>query len=91
MPRDYQELRGLARTSVAGHALAIGSIAPEACAEALRRLEIAPEPPSASANQLLLDASRQQDDRGAPLCLRCRVSWPLEAKLRALHRHLGMT
>lgn len=89
MPRDYQELRCLVRSSAAGQALAIGGITPEACGQALRQLEIKPEPPSASADELLLEASKIQDDQGALLCLRCRVSWPLEAKLHALHRQFG--
>lgn len=35
----------------------------------------------------LLEECRQRDDRGAFLSLRCRVSWPLEHKIRDWYRH----
>lgn len=44
------------------------------------------EQPSPEHDQLLLLHCRQDDDPGAFLCLRCRVSWPLEQKVRSLHR-----
>lgn len=37
-------------------------------------------------DQLLLEEARQHEDQGAFLCLRCRVSWPLEQRVRNLHR-----
>lgn len=43
------------------------------------------EEPCTAADQALLEASRDADDRDALLCLRCRVSHPLERKLRWMH------
>lgn len=37
-------------------------------------------------DQRLLQECRQNEDSGAFLCLRCRVSWPLEQRVRTLHR-----
>ncbi|MCP9826286.1 hypothetical protein [Synechococcus sp. EJ6-Ellesmere] len=37
----------------------------------------------------LLQSSTQAADQGSLLCLRCRVSHPMEAKLRALHRQFA--
>lgn len=56
-------------------------------AEALRKhglVEI--EAPSREHDHLLLEETRQNEDQGAFLCLRCRVSWPLEQRVRCLHR-----
>jgi hypothetical protein len=44
------------------------------------------ESPSRDHDQRLLQACEQADETGAFLCLRCRVSWPLEQRLRSLHR-----
>ncbi|MBD2548693.1 helix-turn-helix domain-containing protein [Microcystis elabens FACHB-917] len=89
MTRHYQELRGLVRSSEALGGITVGSISQAACGEALRRLTIEPDPPSSSSDHQLLEASRQDNDRAALLCLRCRVSHPLEAKIRGLHRQYG--
>ena len=89
MTRHYQELRRLVRSSDAAGGLAIGAIIIDAPEEALSRLRLEPDPPSTDSDLQLLDASQQQDDRSALLCLRCRVSHPLEAKLRGLHRQFG--
>lgn len=44
---------------------------------------------SDAADQRLLTACRDDSDDGALLCLRCRVSHPLEQKLLALHRQFS--
>jgi len=89
MARHYQELRGLVRAVDAVGGITVGTIHLEACGEALRRLTLEPDPPSTSSDHRLLAASQQHDDLGALVCLRCRVSHPLEAKLRGLHRQFG--
>ncbi|MEB3332606.1 MAG: hypothetical protein VKI83_08955 [Synechococcaceae cyanobacterium] len=43
------------------------------------------EAPSREHDQQLLQACEQPGDAGAFLCLRCRVSWPLEQRVRSLH------
>jgi transcriptional regulator NrdR family protein len=59
---------------------------PEA-GEALRRHGLAEiELASREHDQLLLQKTHQGEDQGAFLCLRCRVSWPLEQRVRNLHR-----
>lgn len=40
-------------------------------------------------DERLLAETRQHDHQGAFLCLRCRVSWPLEKKIRNMHRQLA--
>ncbi|MCP9826226.1 hypothetical protein [Synechococcus sp. EJ6-Ellesmere] len=45
--------------------------------------------PSRPLDELLLAETRKNDHQGAFLCLRCRVSWPLEQKIRAMHRQLA--
>jgi predicted XRE-type DNA-binding protein len=45
----------------------------------------ASEAPSRDHDQRLLQACEQAGDTGAFLCLRCRVSWPLEQLVRNLH------
>lgn len=45
--------------------------------------------PSRPHDEQLLAETRQHDHQGAFLCLRCRVSWPLEQKIRAMHRQLA--
>ncbi|MGB5134451.1 MAG: hypothetical protein WBN89_04680 [Prochlorococcaceae cyanobacterium] len=45
--------------------------------------------PSRPHDERLLAESRQHDHQGAFLCLRCRVSWPLEQKIRSMHRQLA--
>jgi len=47
------------------------------------------EKPLGEHDELLLQESRNNDHQGAFLCLRCRVSWPLEQKVRALHRQFA--
>lgn len=47
--------------------------------------------PSREHDQLLLEAARQNEDQGAFLCLRCRVSWPLEQRVLSLHRQFQRT
>lgn len=89
MPRHYQELCCLVRTSGAAEGFAIGAISLEAPEAALRSLTLEPDPPSTFSDSRLLEASQLQGDRGALLCLRCRVSHPLEAKVRGLHRQFG--
>lgn len=55
--------------------------------EALRRHGLGDiEAASREHDQLLLAETRQNEDLGAFLCLRCRVSWPLEQRVRSLHR-----
>lgn len=55
--------------------------------EALRRHGLGEiETPNREHDQLLLVEARQNEDQGAFLCLRCRVSWPLEQRVRSLHR-----
>jgi hypothetical protein len=44
------------------------------------------EAPSREHDQQLLQACEQTGDAGAFLCLRCRVSWPLEQRVRSLHQ-----
>lgn len=44
------------------------------------------EAPSREHDQRLLQACEQAGDTGAFLCLRCRVSWPLEHRVRSLYR-----
>lgn len=61
-------------------------------AEALRRHGLEEiEAASCEHDQLLLEEARQNDDQGAFLCLRCRVSWPLEKRVSSLHRQFQST
>ena len=47
------------------------------------------ERPSREQDERLLQDCRENGDAGAFLCLRCRVSWPLEQRLRSLHQQFG--
>jgi hypothetical protein len=47
------------------------------------------EQPSRHQDQQLLETCQASDHRGAFLSLRCRVSWPLEQKVRAMHRQFA--
>ena len=83
MAQPYCELRTLhhqdGRTG-----LTIGSQPLSAAQEAWLRLGLAPQEPAAALDALLLRHSQQHGDGAALLCLRCRLSWPLEQKLRDL-------
>ena len=81
---EYTVLRRLATGgAITGRALPLA-------AAALMELGMqAVERAVAGQDSVLLAASREEDHRGALLCLRCRVSWPLEQRVRALHRQFA--
>lgn len=79
--QEYSILRSLSSGG------AIVGLTPQAASEALLELGLSEiEKPARDHDGLLLGESREHDHRGAFLCLRCRVSWPLEQRVRALHR-----
>lgn len=83
-PAGCEEYRVLRCLSSQG---AIVSREPPAAQDALAELGLEEtQQPSAAHDALLYQASREQNHRGTLLCLRCRVSWPLEQRVRALHR-----
>jgi hypothetical protein len=88
---DYVHLKALVgapqsrRSTASGRppdAASIGTLSPAAAAEAVCKHEIQDVAPRQ--DRVLLDACKV-GDRGAFLCLRCRVSHPLEKGIRALH------
>lgn len=87
MTSNYHELRTIVQRSQGRTAFAIGSRTPVAAAKAMERHGV--DEASDSADQLLLAACRDAGDDGAFLCLRCRVSHPLEQKLLGIHRQFS--
>jgi hypothetical protein len=82
--QEYTVLRRLATGgSITGRALPLAAAAlVELGLQEVERVD-------ADQDSVLLAASRVEDHRGALLCLRCRVSWPLELRVRALHRQFA--
>ncbi|MEB3183402.1 MAG: hypothetical protein VKN15_03320 [Cyanobacteriota bacterium] len=76
----YGVLRCLSLQGITGREL--GEAGEAMLRHGLREIEAA----SREHDQLLLEEARQNEDQGAFLCLRCRVSWPLEQRVRTLHR-----
>lgn len=77
--REYSELRRLRGDGIRGQSCA-------AAAACLVDRELDAAEPSPALDQRLLRISQEQGDAAALLCLRCRVSHPVEAWLRAAHR-----
>jgi len=77
--REYSELRRLQADGVGGRPC-------PAAAACLATLEPEASEPSSALDQRLLEYCQAQNDAAALLCLRCRVSHPVEAWLRAIHR-----
>ena len=79
--QEYTVLRRLATgVSITGRSLPLAAAAlVEMGLQEVERTD-------AGQDSVLLAACRVEDHRGALLCLRCRVSWPLEQRVRALHR-----
>ncbi len=86
---NYSELLSLLAAPRTNRGIRIGSQRPAEAASTLDRLGLVAALPSASIDRQLLTSSVQAADQGALLCLRCRVSHPMEAKLRALHRQFA--
>jgi hypothetical protein len=83
---SYLELRALISSPQGRSAITIGSLQPDAAATAAAKHGL--HEPSAAGDRLLLAACSTSDD-GAFLCLRCRISHPIEQKLRDLHRRFA--
>jgi len=88
MDGEYQRLRTLVAAQGSQRAFRIGEIAPPQASEALQRLGLAGVAHQ-QADRSLWQVSTGQDDPGALLCLRCRVSQASYQKLQALHRQFG--
>ncbi len=86
MSASYQQLRMLMPGKGAGAAVVLGCRDQPLAAAAAARHSLGD--PSPAADRLLLAASNEGDD-GAFLCLRCRVSEPIEEKIRGIHRQYG--
>ena len=86
MTSSYLELRALISSPQGRSAITIGSLQPDAAATAAAKHGL--HEPSAAGDRLLLAACSTSDD-GAFLCLRCRISHPIEQKLRDLHRRFA--
>lgn len=88
MAESYLEIQAL-RNRAGG--LAIAAQAPSGLAaaqQALQALDLEPHDPTPQADRALKDRSQEQDDPGALLCLRCRISHPIRERLQALYnRH----
>jgi len=85
---SYQELRALITSYGIHQGISIGSIKPEAAAAAADHHGV--DAPSPQSDRLLLTAcAASEGDDGAFLCLRCRISHPIEQKLRDLHRRFA--
>ncbi len=83
---SYLELRTLVSSPQSRFAIAIGSrhLPAAAASAAMHGLQ----EPSAAGDRLLLRVCSTGDD-GAFSCLRCRISHPIEQKLRDLHRRFS--
>ena len=89
MADDYEKLSSLRAAPATERGMNLSSTRLSAAVAALDRLGLAAETPSAPVDRQLLSSATQAADQGALLCLRCRVSHPMEAKLRALHRQFA--
>jgi hypothetical protein len=56
-----------------------------AAQQALQALGLEEHEPSPQADRTLIARSQEQDDHGALLCLRCRISHPIRDKIQALY------
>lgn len=83
---SYHRLRALKPASGAGIAIVLGDRDLPVAADAAARHGLS-EPSPSGDRQLL--AACASDDNGAFLCLRCRVSHPIEEKLKAIHRQFS--
>jgi hypothetical protein len=83
---SYLELRALVASPTARGGITLGSLHLPAAATAAAHHGL--EEPTPASDRLLLDACAA-DDVGAFLCLRCRVSKPVERKVCGLHRQFG--
>lgn len=89
MADDYKELSRLKAAPATERGMQLSSMRLSLAEEAFDRLGLTAEPPCAPVDRKLLQSSAKAADHGALLCLRCRVSHPMEAKLRALHRQFA--
>ena len=90
MVGSYEALRCL--MPAGGEAgLAVGSRSLAPARQALVAHGLEGEVPVAATDLILLSCAREADDPGALLCLRCRVSWPLEAAAQAIQRQFGQS
>jgi hypothetical protein len=89
MAQEYSELHTLRAGLTPKQGFKIERRVLADAAEAIVRLSLTVKFPSAPVDRQLLQSATQGADQGALLCLRCRVSHPMEAKLRALHRQFA--
>ncbi|MEB3331385.1 MAG: hypothetical protein VKI83_02680 [Synechococcaceae cyanobacterium] len=81
--QEYWVIRALGGAGIVSREL-------QAAQQALQELGLeAIEEPTPHNDARLLEECRSRDHRGAFLCLRCRVSWPLEQRARSLHRRFA--
>jgi hypothetical protein len=90
MSGSYVEIQSLVHRPVG---LAIASQRPrglKACSseQTIQTLNLDPNEPTPQGDRLLFDHSQDLDDKGALLCLRCRISHPIRDKIQAIfNRH----
>jgi hypothetical protein len=82
----YCRLKAVVSCTDGPYPVVLGNIHPPAAATAATQHGL--HEPSAAGDRLLL-AACTKNDTGAFLCLRCRVSEPLEQKVRGIHRQFA--
>lgn len=87
MSQEYRRLRALLAQGNPPGGLGIGTLEPPGTAEALEQLQLSHAHAAAPADRQLLAAA--QTMAAALLCLRCRVSHPVETALRGYQRQYG--
>jgi hypothetical protein len=88
MASPYQELRQLVAIN-AERGIAIGGAVIPAAQQLLDAQGLTASEGDADTDRQLLNQALNSSEPGALLCLRCRISHPLEAKLRGLQRQYG--
>ena len=85
----YHQFRTLVAAPRSARAIAIGSRPSPLAATALERRGLTGLAPSTPRDRYLFEAGGADDDRGALLCLRCRVSHAAVQRIEALYRQFG--
>ena len=88
MAGPYQELRQLVATN-ADRGIAIGGAVIPAAQQFLEAQGLIASEGDADTDRRLLNQMLSSSEPAAFLCLRCRISHPLEAKVRSLQRQYG--
>jgi hypothetical protein len=81
----YVEIQSLVNQEVRISIVACKPLGLEAAQQALRKLNLNAKDPTNQGDLSLLNLSREQDDPGALLCLRCRISHAIRDRIQALY------